>query len=275
MGVTIASFIAMAIAARQLSGMSTFEVLFFRSLVTLLVMLPLVLTAGARTFSTVRLGLHLCRNLVHFTGQFGWIYGIAVLPLAEVTSLEFTGPLWAAILAAITLGEKVAPHRWLATGVGFGGVLLILRPGAMTPSLAALAVLASGLCYGGSAVMVKALTRTDDARVIVLYMAVIQLPLGLIPALVAWVPPSRTDAPCLFLLGLSGLSAHYAMARALSLADTTVVLPIDFLRLPVIALVGLLAYAEIPSAWAIAGAGVMFGANYYSVWRESRVRRRR
>jgi drug/metabolite transporter (DMT)-like permease len=120
--------------------------------------------------------------------------------------------------------------------------------------------------------MVKALTRTDDAKVIVFNMALMQLPLGLIPALFHWVTPGWTDLPWLGLMGVTGLSAHYAMARALALAELTVVLPMDFLRLPGIALVGLLAYGEALSASTLVGAGLIFGGNYWSVWRERRHR---
>jgi drug/metabolite transporter (DMT)-like permease len=112
MGLAIASFAAMAVAARQLSTrMSTFEILLFRSVVSLSLILPLTVATGARAFATSRPWLHLCRNIVHFTGQFAWVYAIASLPLAEVTSLEFTSPLFAAILAALVLRERVAAHR--------------------------------------------------------------------------------------------------------------------------------------------------------------------
>jgi drug/metabolite transporter (DMT)-like permease len=274
MGLAIVSFAWMAVAARHLSArMSTFEILFFRSVVTLLVTLPVVAMAGPGSVSTRRLGLQIGRNVVHFAGQFFWIYAIAALPLALVTSLEFTSPLWAAILATTLLGEKVGPHRWIALALGLAGVLLILRPGSVPVSAATLAVLASALCYGASAVMVKLLTRTDTVWAIVFNMGLIQLPLGLIPALLAWVPPGWADAPWLFILGVAALTAHYGMASALRLADTTVVLPIDFLRLPCVALIGAVAYAEVPGLTTLAGAALIFGGNYYSVWREARLAR--
>jgi drug/metabolite transporter (DMT)-like permease len=275
MGLAILAFAAMAVAARQLSAsMSTFEILFFRSVVTVLVMLPVVAIVGLPVVTTSRRGLQVARNLVHFAGQFLWVYGIAALPLAVVTSLEFTSPLWAAILAAALLGEQVGPHRWLAIALGLAGVLLILRPGAAPPTTATLAVLASALCYGGSAVMVKLLTRTDSPWAIVLNMGLIQLPLGLVPALFTWVTPAVADLPWLVGLGVSALAAHYGMARAFVLAEMTVVLPIDFLRLPVVALIGALAYAETPGVATLAGAALIFGGNYYSVWRDARQRRR-
>lgn len=274
MALTIASFAAMAVAARQLSSsMATFEILFFRSLVGCLMMVPVVWAAGVAAFSTTRFGLHVGRNLVHFAGQFTWVYAIAFLPLAKVTALEFTGPLWAALLAALVLGERISPHRFTATLLGFGGVLFIVQPGVIPLSTPVLLGLVSALCYGASAVMVKALTRHDEAKVIVLYMSLLQLPLGLGPALLAWVTPSWRNVPWLFAMGASGVTAHYGMARALALADITFVLPLDFLRLPFITLIGLLAYREHPAMATIAGAGLIFGGNYYSVWRESRGRR--
>lgn len=166
------------------------------------------------------------------------------------------------------------PHRWLAIALGLAGVLLILRPGTVPLTGATLAVLTSALCYGGSAVMVKLLTRTDSPWAIVFNMGLIQLPLGLVPTLFTWVTPRVADVPWLVGLGVSALAAHYGMARAFTLADITVVLPIDFLRLPVVALIGALAYSETPTLATLTGAAIIFGGNYYSVWREARCRRR-
>ena len=187
MCMTLVMFALMMVAVRELARvMSTFEILTFRSLVALVILLPFAARLGSAAYATRRLRLHLTRNAVHFAAQYGWIVGIAILPLAEVTALEFTTPAWAAILAALFLGERIGGVRAVAVICGLLGVLIILRPGIEAIDPGALIVLASAICYASSNVMVKALTRTDSAFVIVLYMQIVQLPLGLVPALFDW-----------------------------------------------------------------------------------------
>jgi len=268
---TLASFSGMAIAARELSAdMSTFEILFFRSLVGLLLLLPLVARnrgAGARTR---RPTLQVARNCIHFAAQYGWVAAVAVLPLAEAFALEFTMPIWATLLAVFVLGERMTTPRYVAVIGGFVGVLVILRPGFAAFNPAVLYMLAAALGFASSVIMTKVLIRQDSPLVIVFYMAVVQLPLGLIPALFDWTPPTLAHLPWLLVVGVAGLTAHFTLARALKLADATIVLPIDFLRLPLIALIGAALYDEKLVIWVIIGAAIIFGANYLMVWRESR-----
>ena len=127
---SIASFVLMTVAARQLTGhMGTFEILFLRSLVALAILLALRPRLGAGAFATRRLPLHVARNLVHFCGQYAWVWGIAITPLAVVTAIEFTTPVWAALLAALLLGERLTPPRWTAIAGGVTGILVIAHPG--------------------------------------------------------------------------------------------------------------------------------------------------
>lgn len=268
---TMAGFIGMAVAARDLwHTMSIFEILAFRSFIGVVVMLPFVLRGGLAGLATPNIKLHGLRAVVQLGGQACWIYGVALLALAEITALEFTVPLWAALLAAPLLGERLQRHKWIATIGGFIGVLIILRPGVVAVSFPALVVLAGGVFYALSGIFVKYLTRTDTPRIIVFYMNLIQLPIGLIPALFVWVTPSWADVPWILIWGLSGLFAHYTMARALKLADISLIYPLDFLRLPFMALIGYLFYAEALDPWIVLGAVIIFGGNYYSVRREAR-----
>lgn len=268
---TVLSFLVMMVAARELtSTMSSFQILFFRSLTGLAILLPLIVHFGIARLATRRPGLHLTRNVIHFAGQYGWVYGVGVLPLASVTALEFTAPICTAIIAALFLGEKLTSPRVVAIAIGFLGVLVILRPGITIFHPAALVVLGAAVCYGTSYAMVKGLTRTDAPLVILFYMQVMQLPLALGPALFDWATPAWTDAPWLILVGASALSAHYCNARAFMLADASLVIPLEFLRLPLIALVGWLFYSEAVDLFVILGAAMIFGGNYYGVWQESR-----
>jgi drug/metabolite transporter (DMT)-like permease len=271
MTMTLAMFAAMMVAVRELAHvMSIFEILAFRSLVALMILLPVAARLGRAGFATGRLRLHVVRNVVHFTAQYGWIMGIALLPLAEVTALEFTTPAWAALLCALFLGERICGHRAVAVTMGLAGVLIILRPGIEVIHPGALIVLASAICYAASNVMVKALTRTDRAFVIVFHMQIVQLPLGLIPALFDWTSPGWAEAPWIILVGVTAIGAHYGIARAFALVDASVILPVDFLRLPFMALIGGAVYGEALDGWVLAGAAVMFAGNYHSVRREAR-----
>ncbi len=265
------SFSGMAVAARQLSfNMGTFEILTFRSAIGLVFLLPLVLRNGGSAMRTAKFMTHLSRNVIHFAAQYCWVLGVAILPLAEVFALEFTMPIWAAALAVIILGERLTGARIFAIVAGFVGVLLIVRPGLAVFNPASFIVLAAAFGFATSVIWAKILVRTDSALTLIFYMTIIQLPMGLVPALFTWVPPVWADLPWLVIIGLGGLSGHYTLARALKIADATIVLPIDFLRLPLIAFVGFSLYGEALDLWVFLGAAIIFGGGYTMVWQENR-----
>ncbi len=266
MGGTLVSFVLMAVAGRELSAtFDTFEILAYRSMVGLVVVTALLAPSGFAAVRTSQFGLHLVRNSVHFVGQFGWFYGIALIPLAEVVAIEFTVPIWAALLAVIMLGERMTAAKVAALILGTAGMLLILRPGMRVVDPAALVVLVGALGFSMSHVLTKRLTRRDAPLAILFYMTVLQLPMGLLPALDDLTLPSLVHGPWLVMVGITALSAHYCMARAFALADATVVVPMDFLRLPLIAVVGYLFYREGLDPLLFAGALLMLGGNYVNV----------
>lgn len=262
----LASFMLMAIGGRELAGhLSTFQILFFRSVIGLLVIGAIVLRQDRRLMRTEQFGLHLLRNLVHYGGQWGWFYGLGLIPLAEVFAIEFTVPVWTALLAALILGERLTRGRIIAIVFGLVGMLVILRPGVAAVQPAALAVLGAALGYAMAHTFTKKLTRRDAPLTILFYMTLIQLPLGLIPSLFGWVTPTPILWAWLTVVGIGALTAHYCMTRALILADATVVVPMDFLRLPLIALVGFLFYNE-PLAWSVlVGAVIMLVGNLINI----------
>lgn len=271
MAVSIASFVLMAVAARQLSGhMAPAEILMLRSVGSLAILVLLRLWLGPDAFSTRRPGLHVARNLIHFVGQYAWVWGIALAPLAVVTAIEFTTPVWVAVLAALLLREHIPPPRRMAIAAGIMGVLVIVRPGGTAFGPAALIVLTGAFCFAASILVVKRLLRTDRVTAVVFYMSVIQLPMGLVASAFVWVRPAPGDVPWLAAMGATALSAHYAMGRALALGDASFVLPIDFLRLPLVALTALLLYGERIDAWTMLGAALIFAGNYWSVRHEAR-----
>lgn len=260
------SFLSMALGGRELSSeLSTFQILFFRSVVGLVVIGLLVARTGTQTLRTTRPGLHLWRNLAHFGGQFGWFFAIAVIPLAEVFAIEFTIPIWTALLAAAFLGERLTGARLLALALGIAGVLLILRPGVAIVQPAAVAALLGAMAFAVSYVMTKRLTVTDSPLAILFFMALMQLPLGLAGAVMQWRDVALGHVPWLVIVGIAALSAHYCLARALSLADVGVVVPIDFLRLPLVGVLGYVLYGETVDSFAIAGTVLILVANVANI----------
>jgi len=262
----LVSFMAMAIAGRQLSAeLTTFQILFFRSAVGLAVVVILLQRTGWAQIKTQVFGMHVLRNVAHFGGQYGWFYGIALIQLTEVFAIEFTVPIWTAVLASFMLGERLSGMRKLAVALGFAGVIVILRPGFATISAAALAVLGGAFCYAISHVFTKRLSSTQTPLTILFYMAVIQLPLGLVPALPRWVWPSAALWPWVCIVALTALSAHYCLTRAFRLADASMVVPLDFLRLPLIAIVDFFVYGEALNVWVFAGAAIVFVATWLNL----------
>ncbi len=270
MGGAIVSFMVMAVGARELSSeLGTFEILFVRSVIGLLVLALLLGRRGWHQLATASFGLHFVRNLAHFAGQFGWFYGFAFIPLAAVVAIEITTPIWTALFAAILLGERITAARCGAICLGFAGVLIILRPGLAVVHPAAIAVLLGAVGFGLSITLTKKLAARDAPVAIVFYMALIQLPLGLVPATFNWVNPSPAHWPWLIAVGITALTAHYCMVRALAVADATVVIPMDFLRLPLVSLLGLLLYNERIEWFLVAGAVLILAGNLVNVRAEA------
>jgi drug/metabolite transporter (DMT)-like permease len=265
----LVSFSIMAVSVRELlHTMGSFEILFIRSFMSLAILLFL-LPGRLALLRTRHFGLHVLRNVFHFGGQYAWVYAISMLPLATVFAIEFTMPVWAAVLAMIFLGERLNQGRIVMLALGVVGVFVMLRPGLAVIPPAALVMLLGAFAYASTMIATKRLSGHDSPFAILFYMAVIQLPLGLVPALPQWVWPGVRDLPWVLALGVVGLSAHYFMTRAFRIADAMVVVPIDFLRLPLIAVVGALFYEEPLQLAIMLGAAVIFAGTFYSIRRES------
>ena len=273
----VASFTTMAVAGRAVSvELDTFELMVYRSFVGLAVVCTVsALTGRLGAIRARRLGLHLARNTSHFVGQNLWFYAITVAPLAQVIAVEFTSPLWVALLAPLLLSERLTPARAVAALLGFIGALIVAHPSvdAVPPGLVAAAVAAVG--FAGSALLTKRLTRTENIVSILFWLTTIQAILGTLCAGVDGriAVPSLALLPWVILVGLTGLAAHYCLTRALSLAPATVVMPFDFARLPVIAVVGMILYAEPLEPAVLLGGAVILCANWINLRAEGRARR--
>ncbi len=271
---SIASFSAMAVAGRELSGkFDTFEIMMYRSAFGTLVVIAIAFATGHwREISTTHFGLHLIRNLAHFTGQNLWFFAVTVIPLAQVFALEFTSPLWVIVLSPLILGERLTRVRALAALMGFVGILIVARPNIDSLNIGVATAGASAIFFALTMMFTKRLTRDQSITQILFYLTVMQLVFGLIMAGydgdVAL--PTGIGLPYLMLVGFCGLLAHFCLTNALAIAPATVVVPIDFIRLPVIAVIGMLLYAEALDVWVFVGALVIFGGNYLNIWTETR-----
>jgi len=253
------SLIGTALAGRELSAeISIYEIMLIRNAFCLAVICVFIMRHGGHLFGTRRLGLHGFRNVVHFAAQTGWYYGLVQLPLSEVFSIEFTAPIWTAILAALFLSERLTARRSFATLLGFAGILIILRPGITSIDPAAFVVLGSAVGFASTFVITRSMASSEKPLTILFYMNLVQLPLSLTLALPDLVMPSAPLWPWVVITGLTGLSTHYCFARAFALADASLIAPIDFIRLPAGAAIGYLLYQEPVNLFVILGAAVVF-----------------
>ena len=256
--------LVIAIAGREATReLSVFQVMLLRSAIGLALIAPLVRAAGGlAALRTQRLRDHALRNIVHYAAQYGWLAALTMIPLAQVVAIEFTMPIWTVLLAAAFLGERISAAKTVAVALGLVGVTLIVRPGgAGGVEPGQFVALAAALGFAVSVVMVKSLTRSDGAVVIIFWMLVLQSLLGLIPALATWRWPSPAAWGWVLLVAFCGTYSHYCMARALAHADATVVVPMDFLRVPLTALAGWLIYAERLDLLTVLGAALILGGN--------------
>ncbi len=265
---SLLSFCLMAIGARELAGeIPVFQTLFVRSAVGLLcVVAILYVTKQAALIKTKALGLHVFRNSFHLAGQYGWFLGIGLLPLAEVFALEFTVPIWTAIFASIALKETLTRRKLIAIACGLLGVLVIVQPGVAIVNVASLIVLGAAICYAIAHTSTKALSATDKPIVILFYMCLVQLPVALALSLSAWVWPVGMQWVWLVSIALSALSAHYCMVKAMHYAEITIIVTMDFLRLPLIAMLGMLLYQEHFEFAIMLGGALMLLGNLVNAW---------
>jgi drug/metabolite transporter (DMT)-like permease len=222
--------------------------------------------------TTRHMGQHAFRNLAHFTGQNLWFYAITVIPLAQVFALEFTSPLWVLMLSPLILGERLTTIRVSAALLGFIGILIVARPSPETINTGVIFAALAAICFALTILFTKRLTRTVSITSILFYLTLMQAVFGLIAAGYDgdMTLPTAQTLPWLILIGGAGLLAHFCMTNALAIAPATVVVPLDFIRLPLIAIIGLLVYGEALDIWVLLGAVIIFGGNYLNIWAETR-----
>jgi drug/metabolite transporter (DMT)-like permease len=268
----LASFSMVAIAGRGTGrAMSTLDVLFLRSLLSFVIILAVVMAGpGIAEMRPQRFMLHLGRAISHFIAPYSWLLAIMMIPLAQVFALEFTAPIWITALAPLLLGERLTRIRILAAAIGFVGLIIVARPGVMAINMGVVLGLVAALGFALSMMATKSLTRDNSVLRILFYMFLLQFGLSSVALFDGISIPDWTTFGWVVVLTITGLTAHYSLARAFSLADSIIVAPMDFLRLPLIAVVGMLLYAEPFDPFVLTGGLVIIIGNLVNLWGERR-----
>jgi drug/metabolite transporter (DMT)-like permease len=258
-------FFAMGyLPVRELAGrFNALDLVFYRALLTVLFMLPWLFRAGLPILKTNRLGLHVFRGAITYVGMVCLFYGMTYMLLADAAALLFTSPLFTIVIGAIALGDHVGRRRWWPVLIGFGGGLVIIRPGFAELSWPVLAVVMTALTYGISNAMTRALTKTEDTNAVVFYMFVTILPFAAVPALISGTVPEWRDAPWILLLGASTYLSQQCITRSLGNAAAAIVMPAYYLQLPFVAAIAFAVYGEVPVIWIWVGALVICASTYY------------
>nr|CAA6812170.1 MAG: Arginine/ornithine antiporter ArcD [uncultured Thiotrichaceae bacterium] len=268
------SFTSMAVAGREISHeLDTFEIMMYRSFIGIIIVLTVAYFSNTlQQINRQRLGLHFIRNLSHFTGQNLWFYAIALIPLAQLSAFEFSTPLWVALLAPFFLNERLTKVRLLAVSIGFAGILMVAKPGSVALNPGTIAALLCAIGFAGSLIATKLLSRTTSTTCIMFWLTVMQAIFGIICAGFDGdvTVPGAAILPGVFIVGFAGLLAHYCLTTALRFAPAVIISTIDFIRLPIMALVGMLLYQEMLDGWFILGALLVFGGNFLNIYWEGR-----
>lgn len=261
----VASFLAMAIAGREISTeLNTFELMLYRSVIGFIIVL-LIIMRSQRGFShvkTTQTKQHFLRNIVHFSGQNLWFYGIAAIPLSQLVALEFTNPIWVALLAPLLLGESLTRTKLIVAGLGFLGVVIVAQPGVQPLNWGHAAGLGAALGFALNTILTRKIMQRDTVLCVLFWMTLMQSVMALGLSLPGGITlPSARIMPWLGIVAVAGLTAHYCLTTALSLAPATIVAPMEFIRLPIIAMLGMVIYGEPLQAAVFIGAGLIITAN--------------
>ena len=264
---------AMHASIRHVSdGMHPFEIAFFRLVFGLLPLVPWFIKLGWAPLKTKRPGMIIFRGVLNLVCMLAFFMALAITPLAEVTVLVFTAPIFATVLAVFVFGEKVGLRRWVAIGFGFLGAVVVLRPGFETIGLGPALALFAAIVWGVCLVIIKSLGRTESSLTITVYMSLVMAPLSLVPALFVWQWPTGEQFMWLVAIGIFGGIGQMAMAEALRTGETHVIMPMDFARLIWISVIAYAAFGEVPGAYTWLGGAIIFAATAFIAWRERALR---
>ena len=264
----------MAVCIRLASAqLHAFEIAFFRNFFGFLVLLPILVRHGPSLLRTNKLGFYVVRCLIGMVSMLAGFWAIVNLPLAQAIALSYSTPLFVTIGAVIVLGEIVRARRWTAVIVGFLGVLVIVRPGSDAFTAASLVALLAAVASASVAISIKFLSRSEHPDAIVIWTTLLWIPMSLLPALTVWEMPVGITWLWIILAGVLGSTAHMCWTRALKLGEASMLTPISFLQIIVVAIAGWLLFGEALDRWTVLGAAIIFGSNVYIARREARLAR--
>jgi drug/metabolite transporter (DMT)-like permease len=249
------------------------EVAFFRNLFGLVVIAPLLARYGLSIFQTRKFSLHVLRAVLNVFSMLAFFVGLSMTPLARATALSFTAPLFTALFSAWFLGEVFRWRRWTAIFAGFFGALVILRPGLQTWDTGSLLVLVSSVLWSMALIDIKVLGKTESTVTITAYVTVLLIPMTLAPAVLVWETPGLEMWGWLIFIGVIGTLGQLVVTEAVKLADMTVLMPFDFLKLVWAAFLGIIFFAEVPDVLTWVGGAIVFGSSFYIAWREAKLRK--
>ena len=254
------------------AALHPFEIAFFRLVFGLLPLLPWFIKLGWTPLRTKRPGMIIFRGVLNLACMLAFFTALSITPLAEVTVLVFTAPIFATVLAVFVFGEKVGMLRWGAIGFGFLGAVVVIRPGFEAITLGAGLALFAALVWGVCLIIIKSLGKTESSLTITVYMSLVMAPLSLVPALFFWQTPTMEQLLWLAAIGVFGGIGQMAMAEALRVGETQVVMPMEFARLIWISIIAYLAFGEVPGVYTWTGGAMIFAATAFIAWREQALR---
>ena len=269
LGATLLAVVMNSVARHVMETVEPVELVFFRNLFAFFFIIPMLWRVGLGPLKTQRFGMHLGRAGLNVVNMMVWFTAISLAPLAEVTALGFSAPIFATILSVVFFREVVGLRRWSAIIVGFIGTMVILQPGFDTVTAGHGLTLTAAIMWAGVLLIIKSLSRTESSITIVAYMSILMTPMSLIPALFVWVWPTWTELAWLALIGVCGGAAQYLLAQAFHEADISVVMPFDFAKLVWIALIAYIAFAEVPTWTTWLGGAIIFASGVYIARREA------
>ena len=272
--VALFMFACMSVFIRlSTNSLPVVEVVFFRNALAVLLLIPLIMHTGWSALRMNKPNLFFLRALINVGGMFAGFTALTLIPLAQVTALSFTGPLFVTIGAVLFLGEVIRARRIAGIIVGFFGTLIILQPGFTEISFGAMMALASTLSIAMASLIVKKLTATETPEAIVTWMVVMQSPLALIPAISVWQWPTLQAWVYLWAMALTATIAHICFTRAFRLVDITALQPLEFIKLPFAVFLAWIVFAEWPGLWTWVGGTVIFASTVYITQREVKAKK--
>ncbi len=270
--VSLFMFTVMAICIRMSAAtLPVIEVVFFRNFLAILILIPLVARVGFGSLRMQRPKLFFLRAAINAVGMFCGFTALTLIPLAQMTALSFTTPLFVTIGAVFFFREVIRARRIIAIGIGFMGTLIILQPDFADTSCGAILALVSALTIAMASLIVKSLTRSESQHAIVAWMVVMQAPLALLPSILVWQWPDMHTWFYLWMMALSGTIAHLCFTRAFSLVDITALQPLEFIKLPFSVALAWIVFAEWPDLWTWVGGAIIFSSTVYITHRETAV----